>query len=453
MKEKIYKVYTPNIIEDEASIKLHSTHLWHPEIESAIEKANADYLHWDDLKYKSWIPDKLLPNKEFFWTLLKRDRTFKSQLTPVKNAEGKHFKINTSNYNEFLHIIDKEMAGNFMGISDLSESEKKEYITRNLIEEAIASSQLEGANTSRAVAKKMLLEEKKPHNRGEQMIVNNHKTMLKIEQGFLKENLSWELLCELHRMITDQTLAEEKQGKLRENYDEKGNKLVIKPWGDERIAYVTPDKEFVEAELPRLIDFANDKITGKHEFIHPLIKAILLHFWIGLLHPFEDGNGRLARVLFYWYLLKHEYWAFSYLSLSEKILKSSNQYAMAYIYSEQDDCDLTYFIHYNIEKLKLARKDFQHYLKTKTEENHLILSQSQKHHDLNDRQIKLLHYFKKNTKSRTNIKAYQTLYLVKKSSAISDLKTLVEKGFLIKKKQGRNIYYYPTDRISNLLQK
>jgi len=56
----------------------------------------------------------------------------------------------------------------------------------------------------------------------------------------------------------------------------------------------------------KLIEFANDEniTTG---FIHPVIKAILLHFWIGYLHPFCDGNGRTARALFYWYLLKNDY--------------------------------------------------------------------------------------------------------------------------------------------------
>jgi len=255
--------------------------------------------------------------------------------------------MNTHNYNKFLHIVDKEMAGNFMGISGLSEHDKRKFVTRSIIEESIASSQLEGANTSRTVAKQMLLEGRKPIDQSEKMIVNTHKTMLRVEQELYKENLSWDLMSELHSMITDQTIPKEKQGILRETLDEHGNKLVIKPWDNRTIAYVAPDKEFVRIELPKLIDFANDKEEHSTPFIHPLLKAIMIHFWIGLLHPFEDGNGRLARVLFYWYMLKNDYWAFGYLSLSEKIKKSPKQYALAYIYSEQEDCDLTYFINYN----------------------------------------------------------------------------------------------------------
>ena len=320
----------------------------------------------------------------------------------------------TDNYNEFLHIIDKEMAGNFMGIAGISENDKKQFVARNIIEESIASSQLEGANTARAVAKKMLLEGRKPHNHSEQMIVNNHNTMMMIEKKLYKEKLSWNMICELHSMITYKTIAEDKQGKLRETFDKGGNRLVIRPFDNHIVAYVTPDKEFVESELPKLIDFANDIKADGSGYIHPLIKAIMLHFWIGLLHPFEDGNGRLARILFYWYMLKNEYWAFAYLSLSEKIKKSAKQYARVFIYSEQDRQDLTYFIHYNISKLSLARKDFQDYIKNKVTENRLQIILDQKKYGFNERQTKLLQYFNRKMEERTNVSSHQKLYFYKK---------------------------------------
>ncbi len=453
MKEHLYTVSSPH--EKPLSTDIYSDYkslLANPEAKKAIRKANDEYLHWEELKYKSWLPAKDLRDKERFWGIVKVVRMFGARSTPIKDVKDRYFQMNLSHYSEFLHVIDKEMAGNFMGTADFSESDKKQFITRNIIEESIASSQLEGANTSRAAAKKMLLEGRKPHDHSEQMIVNNHRTMLKIEQVYYKEELSWDLICELHRMITYKTIPEDKQGKLRNTLDEKGNRLVIKPWDNKTIAYITPDREFVENEIPRFIDFANDKKTEEENFVHPLIKAIMLHFWVGLLHPFEDGNGRLARALFYWYMLRKDYWAFAYLSLSEKIKKSPVQYAMAYIYSEQDDCDLTYFINYNINKLKLARKEFQDYIKNKVNENRLIVSLSQREHAFNERQIKLLQYFNQKTENRTNIVAHQKLYSVTKMTAINDLKKLVEKGFLIKRKQGRCVYYYPTEKIAQLFK-
>src|SRR5262249_29767139 len=156
------------------------------------------------------------------------------------------------------------------------------------------------------------------------------------------------------------------------------------------VAYITPDRDFIDQELPKLMKFANDE--HDQVFIHPLLKAIMVHFWIGLLHPFEDGNGRLARILFYWYMLRKGYWAFSYLSLSERLLKSSQQYAMAYIYTEQDGYDLNYFIHYNVEKLKLTRQHFRYVLQKKLDETKQVAQLIQSAHPFNERQINLLQY-------------------------------------------------------------
>ena len=446
--DNIYKVESPPIIPliklDIESIR----RLQLPEVDVAIQKANEEYLHWEDLKYKSWLPAESLQEKIEFWSYLKRVRRSNSITSPIRDASGNFYKISPKNYTEFLHIIDKEMAGNFMGLSQVDESDRRQFITRNIIEESIASSQLEGANTSREVAKRMLLEGRRPLNHGEKMIVNSHVTMRKIEQTLYKEKLSVDLIFDLHRMITKDTLAENKQGVLRNTLDDKGNRLVVER-DDGKIAYVTPDREFVEKELPRLIAFANGEEENVR-FIHPLIKGIMLHFWLGLLHPFEDGNGRLARVLFYWYMLRNDYWAFAYLSLSEKIIKSKGQYSKAYIYSEQDDYDLTYFIQYNIEKLELARKDFQHYMRTKVQDNKDMVLDVQKHHSFNERQIKLLQYLHQKKERRTSPTAHQKIYNVSNVTAANDLRKLLEEGFLEKRRQGNNVFYYPTKKIKEL---
>ncbi len=450
MTEKIYQIETPPLTPEKLQGDELRKYFEDPDIKAALSKTDEDYLHWEKLKYKDWIPSQFGTNKEIFWTLVKLNRMINAMKTPIKDSKGNFFKVNPAIYNQYLHIIDKEMAGNLMGVEGLSENDKRTFIARNIIEESIASSQLEGANTSRAVARQMLLEGRKPEGHSEQMIVNNHRTMLRIEQELCNESLSLGLIKELHSMITDGTISQEKQGVFRETYDEKGNKLVVKPWDNRTIAYITPDKEFVESELPRLIDFANDKEKLSAPFIHPLVKAIMIHFWIGLLHPFEDGNGRLARILFYWYMLKNDYWAFAYLSLSEKIKKSSQQYAKVYIYSEQDGCDLNYFVHYNISKIKLAHKDFQAYITRKVKENQNVISISQHKYNFNERQIKLLQYLNRKMENRTNISSHMKLYEVSKLTAINDLKNLVEKGFLEKKKRGRNVYYYPTKKIREI---
>lgn len=419
-----------------------------PEFQTLQEKANAEYLPWDEFRKKSWAP----ADSEDYWTLLKLLRRGDLQKVAVLDKDGGRYGYSASRHSKFLHEVDLEFGGNLLGVRDFSEGDRVQIVRRNLIEESIASSKLEGANTSREAARKMLREGRKPRDKSERMIVNNHAAMSWIEATGKNRKLSIDMLLELHRVVAEGTLQDETlEGKFRSTFNAKGKKLVIKPWDDETISYVTPDREFVDQQLPHLIAFANDEDDSA--FIHPLVKAIMLHFWIGLLHPFEDGNGRLARILFYWYMLRRGYWAFSYLSLSEHILKSPKAYSLAYINSEQDDYDLNYFIQYNIEKLQLARKKLQEFIKEEIRENKERMKVVQGGLGLNDRQIKLLQQLNIGDISQASITQQQVsnpeiAYL----TAIKDLRSLVAKGYLNKVKNGRNVIYLPTDKVQSLFR-
>lgn len=410
------------------------------------KKANNPYLHWDKLRFKSWVP----ADKETFWSVVKLNRKFLSVVTPIVDNEGKYFTMNAETYTELLHTIDVEMAGNFMGLQNFSESDRQQFIERGRIEEAIASSQLEGANTARRAAKQMLMEGRAPQTHGERMIVNNHAALTQVEEDWKNEPLSIDLLLEMHRFITKDTLPKAQQGILRNTYDEHGEPLVVTPFDDRKIAYTTPPKEFVEAQLPRLIAFANDQLTTP--FIHPIIKGILLHFWIGLLHPFEDGNGRVARCIFYWYVLRHNYWAFSYLALTEGIIKSSKQYAWAYIYSEQDDNDLNYFIDYNMRQIHLARVHLKQYLERKVQENRSMVACIKQDMNFNQRQINLLQYLAKHEQDRTSLAIHAKINKITPATASADLHGLMEKELLVKRRQGKYVFYYPTPRVRSLFR-
>lgn len=418
------------------------------EVQKAIFQAQERYLPWLEFREKSWVPG----NKEHVWALMRIQRQANNRDTPILDKTGMYYKFNPNSYSQFLHEVDLELGGAMIGISDFSEGDKRQIIRRNLIEESISSSKLEGANTSRDAARRMLTAGRKPKDKDERMIANNHAVMKRIEEETKSEPLSIELLKDLHKLVTQGTLSDPShEGAFRQTFDAKGQRLKILPWDETTVVYVAPDREFVDAQLNELIKFANDKDSSG--FIHPLFKAIVLHFWIGLLHPFEDGNGRLARILFYWYMLRKGYWAFSYLSLSEKILKSPKQYAMAYIYSEQDGFDLNYFIHYNISKLKLARDDLQKYLKEKIDENRQALKIIQSGHNFNKRQLKLLQYLSKDEQRNTTFSSYQNINIdVGSVTVASDLKKLVEGEFLTKHKMGRNVYYYPTPKVRTLFK-
>ncbi|MFU2327561.1 Fic family protein [Pseudomonas sp. NFX98] len=79
-------------------------------------------------------------------------------------------------------------------------------------------------------------------------------------------------------------------------------------------------------------------------YLHPLIKGIALHFALGYEHPFRDGNGRVARALFYWFMFKNDYSAFRYIAISVLLRNAPVKYGRSYLDTEADDLDLTYFI-------------------------------------------------------------------------------------------------------------
>lgn len=407
-----------------------------------------EYLYWDKIKYKE-IPKQYRP--EIAWAAIKfiRNNALHRQKSVISDENGQKFSWldALSRYNEFFHEIDMNLGGSLLGLArDLDEREKRQFITRGVMEEAIASSQMEGANTTRKVAKQMLREGRKPRNKSEQMIVNNYQMMLYIEKELKSSKLSLDTIKDLHVMLTKNTLDLSKdEGRLRSDRDE----IVVQNAADGTIYHAAPQEKFTRQELERLVAYANDDLNDAG-FIHPVFKAIFLHFWIGYLHPFVDGNGRLARALFYWYLLKNDYWGFTYLPLSKVIKNSPVQYGMAYVYSEQDDNDLTYFLDYNARKIKQSIKEFREYEQGMQRENKKMVKDARAKYHLNDRQIHLLQFYQKNRDEGVSISAHINVNEISRGTAMTDLNVLEKLGFVSKKKAGRKVYYYATDEVERL---
>lgn len=410
-----------------------------------IENTFNPYIYWEKLQYKEPIPKGY--SREELWYIIKLNRKARLLQSPIMTENNKKFSwIKLPKLEKIFHEIDLNTGGElFSSKVEGDKQEKQRLISRGIMEEAIASSQLEGASTSRKIAKQFLKEGRKPKNESEQMILNNYSTMKVIEEDYKDKEMTWDLLLELHKMITKDTLTPE--GDIPSLRDSKET-IFVTDKSNGIVYHEAPSISFVKKELNKLIDFANDK--SDTTFIHPIIKAIMLHFWIGYLHPFTDGNGRLARLLFYWYLLKKDYWAFAYLPISKIIKKSPIQYTMAYVYSEQDDYDLTYFIEYHINKIEQAVKEFKEYLNRQSKENLSMSKNSKMSNNFNDRQVKLLQFLHGDPGQRTSIRVHMNVFQVVNKTAIKDLRELSEQGFLERQKQGKNIYYYITEKAKKL---
>jgi Fic family protein len=229
------------------------------------------------------------------------------------------------------------------------------------MEEAIASSQMEGANTTRKVAKEMLRKQSMPKNKSERMIVNNYNT-IKFISEISNEDFSVDLILRIHKMIANATLDDiENEGNIRDN-----NNIVVMNAVSGEIAHTPPSYEEIGGMLEELCNFANSHDSDI--FIHPIIRGIIIHFVLAFIHPFCDGNGRTSRSLVYWYLLKNKYWFVEYLSISRIIYRSKAKYERAFLCVESDDFDLSYFILYHLEVMENAFNELKDYLSRKIHE-------------------------------------------------------------------------------------
>ena len=386
-----------------------------------IGKCNRDYVHWDKLRYQK-IPNG--KNPEHIWAIIKMIRQQQYKTLDFNSWLFKYI-ISNDALNK-LHLMDKGVADNLeIGLESVSTGERRRYIISALMEEAIASSQIEGAATTRKIAKEILRLRKKPKNYSEQMIINGYETIQKITK-IKDKTLTPEMIVELQNNITKNTLKnKDDEGRFRNN-----NEIVVAdPLNRDRIYHVPPDYKKINDLMDEFCEFANN---DDGEFIHPVIKGIILHFLIGYIHPFNDGNGRTARTIFYWYVLSRGYWLFEYMSVSRIILRSKKKYGLAYLYTETDENDLTYFINYNLNVIGEALHDMEAYINQKQKESSEAISLVQDIGDVNLRQTDILKKIRKNPDKGFVINEIMITYNVAYDTARNDLLHLTELGYLEK---------------------
>ena len=401
------------------------------EIRRLIRKYNEqEYIHWDDLQRKNLPYDPVA-----FWFVIRTIRSTKYR--EIRIGDEKFPFCTPEKFQKQLHRIDKASPASFDWLFGEfpSEANKQQYLVNSLMEEAIASSQLEGAATTRMAAKKILREKRKPKNTSERMIVNNYQTIRRLKE-LRDQPLSRELILEIHREIT--------QGTLESGSDETDfrttNDIVVGSKADPtKVYHYPPEVAKIPAMIDDLILFANED----DEFIHPIVRAIILHFLIGYIHPFNDGNGRTARALFYWYALKHHYDLLEYISISRIFVHAPVQYTRAYQLTETDSNDMTYFIDFNIHIISRALDALKQYLVHKKEEEAESLSLVEQIPDLSFRQAEILRDFIRHPTRYYAISEIAGKYKVSLPTARTDLLLLEEKGKLKKYQDGkRQVFMY-----------
>ena len=410
------------------------------DLREVFQKIDREYLYWDKVKYS--VPENI--DKHTLWHAVKIQRQLNSQTVRF----GKyvfHFTI-TKNMLALLHAFDMDLGGNLGTKTIIPASDKSYYLISSIMEEAIASSQMEGASTTRRIAKDMLRKQLKPINKSQQMIVNNYDTITKISNDFNKD-FSMEDLLDIHRSISKSTLDNsEDEGVFRKNDD-----IYVVDSITGSVAHTPPSYNEIIDMIVDLCDFANN--DNNDNFIHPIIKGIIIHFILAYIHPFVDGNGRTARSLFYWYMIKKGYWLTEYLSISRIIYTNKKSYEKAFLYTENDDNDLSYFIQYHLNVMKKAFEDLKKYLQRKIDEQqnvHRFIGVL----NTNDRQRYVFKVIMENKHIIITPKELASQFDITTRTARTDLQELVKMGYLkITNINKRALGYIKSDEFESLIKR
>jgi Fic family protein len=322
---------------------------------------------------------------------------------------------------------------------------RKRYLMRSLLEEAITSSQLEGAATTREVAREMIRHKRQPKDRGERMILNNFLTMQHV--GQLREQpLSQDLMFEIHRLVTQNTLDDPTAAGRPCNDNE--YRVVGDEFGE--VFHRPPSASQLEDRMAAMCEFANGRTP--EGFIHPAIRSILLQFWLAFDHPFVDGNGRTSRALLYWSMLRHRYWLFEYVSISQIILRGPSRYGRAFLHTETDDNDLTYFIIYNLEMINKSITELFHYVENRGRELRALDVSLRGMEKLNHRQRDLIKHALRNPGFRYTIETHRGSHDVVYQTARTDLLDLESRGLLNKRRTGKALEFIPVEDLEGKLR-
>ncbi|HEX8690556.1 MAG TPA: Fic family protein [Solirubrobacterales bacterium] len=411
--------------------------------------ASDKYLHWDKLRHLE--PPSDLSSVEW-WLRIKFPRIAEMRPLPLTDPDGTPFTFGLPDVVlRHLHHIDQRCSGE-VAMDEVVTSEQQagqRFLVNSLMEEAIRSSQLEGATTSRRVAKEMLRTGRKPRNRSERMIANNYRALqfMREEMG---DTLDLDSILELHRIVTEGTLDNPSAAGRLQRPDEE-RVAVYDRDGDDLPIHRPPPAEQLPERMRLLCDFANEKDAGE-QFIHPVIRAILLHFWLAYDHPFEDGNGRTARILFFWLMQRRGYWLIEYLPISPILRKAPGKYTRAFMETETDSGDTTYFLIHQLETIERALDEHDVYLQRKIAEVRDVERLLQDADGFNHRQLALLTDAVRHPEGSYSFTSHAMSHRVTHETARSDLRNLVDRGLLARRRRGRKHIFEPVSDLPKRLK-
>lgn len=416
----------------------------HAEREEILRLADSSkgYLHWTDFRYKRPYPEGV--SREEGWGLVRFHRLNTAKKLPFTSITGKPMLVSLT---DGLHAAARRIGAHrqllLAGLPEQPHGQMPEVMEtfglKAMIDEAYYSAVIEGAVSTRREARQMIRTKQTPRNKSERMILNNYRAGRQMVE-WAKQPMTPDRLCELQKILTEGTLDNpEDWGQFRTEA------IYIHDEAEGEVVHTGPPAEELPDRMQQLCDFANREDLD--DPLPTLVRACLLHYQLAYDHPFGDGNGRTARWLFLWRLLRcPEYWWVAMLSISRMTSQGRQDYYNSFRYAEADGFDTTYLVRHQLHSMEKEMERFALFLTRRRKIASYVRNQFQLNKDPNHRQLALIDRAFRVRDSVFTQPEHAAFHGVSQPTARQDLEDLVKMGMLERQK-GRPVLYSLTDQL------
>ena len=355
------------------------------------------------------------------------------------------FKWDASALTVILEKVNRKQGLLYGRLASLGFDSKLKAMAENLTYDVVHSSEIEGIRLNAdevrsSIARKLGIENVK--QTAPSHYVDSVVSVMLDAVSHYDQPLTKDKLCAWQAAFFPTGFSEGSQievGKYRTNEEH----IVSGMFGREKVHYIAPAPERVEGEMARFLDWFN-----RDENVSSVIRSAIAHLWFVSIHPFEDGNGRLARILSDMLLARADKSEFRFYNISSQVNKDKNHYYDILEKTQHGDGDITEWISWYASTLAIALDEAENVVSTIL--NKSIFWQKVSAVSLSQRQTDILNLFLDGYEAKITSKTWASLGKCSKDTAIRDIQDLVAKDILREdipgaKRPSYSIIYNPED--------
>ena len=337
-----------------------------------------------------------------------------------------NFRWNESQVSLLLEVICRKQGLLYGRLSSLGFDSKLRAMAENLTHDVVYSSEIEGIRLNvdqvrSSIARKLGIENVK-YTAPSHYVDSVVGVMLEAVQHY-DMALSKEKLCAWQTAFFPAGCSEGSQievGQYRTNEEH----IISGMFGREKIHYIAPFPDRVEGEMQKFLTWFDAE-----EPVSSIIRSAVAHFWFVSIHPFEDGNGRLARILSDMILARGEKSEFRFYNVSSQINKDKNRYYDILERMQHGEGDITEWLVWYMQKLVEALDEAETIVTTIL--NKSFFWQKASSVPMTERQTQMLNLFLDGYEAKITSKTWATLAKCSKDTAIRDIQDLLDKSVLV----------------------